>query len=74
MNSIKTVIRTHAEWLLVGIGVSMVVAIVWFMAWGVARLAGDIGASLSPPQRAASGEQFNIEAASQLDFRGLQGQ
>lgn len=73
MNSIKNIIRARSEWLLAACGILMAAAIIWLIVWGVARIAQDIGSSLSVPDGSGSGEQFDLDAASELNFRGLSG-
>lgn len=72
MNSLKNVIRTHTEWLLSAAGILLIIIIGWILVWGVTVLAQDLSASLgaSGPQNAT--DKFDLEAASKLNFRGLQ--
>ena len=64
-------IRTHAEWVLIAAGVLLAACIVWFMVWGVTTMAGFLGTSLSNSAGAGGAQGFDIEKASQLDFKGL---
>ena len=67
----KKFIRTHAEWILVASGVLLALGIVWFMVWGVTMLADFLGTSLSNSTAGNGNQGFNLEGASQLDFKGL---
>lgn len=74
MSSIKNILRTHAEWILIAIGILFVAAIGWILVWGVTILAQGLGASLGTPQAQYATEKFDLEGASKLNFRGLKQQ
>jgi hypothetical protein len=71
MTSIKSIVKTHVEWILVGSGVVIAASIIWILVWGVAVLAKDMGASLGAPKIEDAGDKFEIQKAAGLDFRGL---
>ena len=74
MSFIKNILRTHAEWILIAIGILFVAAIGWILVWGVTILAQGLGASLGAPQAQYAAEKFNLDGASKLNFRGLKQQ
>lgn len=71
MSSIKSLLRAHAEWILIGAGILLVAAVGWLLVWGVTVLAQDLGTSLATPRPQYAGDKFNLEAAGKLNLRGL---
>lgn len=74
MISVKSIIRSHSEWILIAIGVLFAVAICWILIWGVTILAQNLGASLGTPRSQYAAEKFDLEKVSELNFRGLKQQ
>lgn len=71
MKTIAKILKEHMEWMLTGVGILLAAVTIWFLVWGVAALARNIGAALGDPGVVSEAEEFDLEAASQLDFRGL---
>jgi hypothetical protein len=72
MNSLKSLIKTHVDWILMAFGILIAGSIIWILVWGVTVLAQNMGASLGAPRVQDAGDKFDIEKAAGLDFRGLE--
>ena len=66
-------VRVHADWLLGLFALGLIALIVWFLVWGITSLAQDLGTALGSPEPPNAEAGFNLQSASQLDFRGLNG-
>ena len=67
----KQSIKDHIEEILITCTLLLLVAVGASYIWGIGVLVGDIDNVIRVPTQAASTDSFNIQKASQIDFRGL---